>query len=195
MTQKRRSKREIYAFRLHAHEASCVFMDWEELGRALKEARKAAGLKQTEIAKRLDISLSSVQAIERGNAFAKPTPTIRAFAAAVGWADGSVERVLEGGEPTLARDEPKSSPEPGEATGPVPAGALPLRIVADLTDEGALLDTAVIRLPGGGQAVVVVKGKAGGTPAEIQEALEAWRRTQPHLQGLLDDEPPAAAGA
>ncbi|MFB6776567.1 helix-turn-helix domain-containing protein [Streptomyces sp. NPDC056352] len=170
-------------------------MDWEELGRALKAARRAAGLKQSDVAARLGISLSSVQAIERGTVYAKPTPTIRALAAAVGWADGSVERVLGGGEPTLARDEPESSAEPSEATVPVPAGTLPLRIVADLTDEGALLDTAVIRLPGGGQAVVVVKGKAGGTPAEIQEALEAWRRTQPQLQGLLDDEPPAAAGA
>ncbi|MFB6873695.1 helix-turn-helix domain-containing protein [Streptomyces sp. NPDC056323] len=169
-------------------------MDWEELGRALKAARKAAGLKQSDVAARLGISLSSVQAIERGTVYAKPTPTIRAFAAAVGWADGSVEQVLAGGTPTASREEPPST-ELSEPTAPVPEGKLPLRIVADLTDEGALLDTAVIRLPGGGQAVVVVKGKAGGTPAEIQEALEAWRRTQPHLQELLDDEPPAAAGA
>ncbi|MFJ4738767.1 helix-turn-helix transcriptional regulator [Streptomyces sp. NPDC088775] len=170
-------------------------MDWEELGRALQAARKAAGLKQADLATRLGISLSSVQAIERGTSYAKPTPSIRAFAATVGWADGSVERVLAGGEPTIAREEPPSSTESSEPTAPIPEGKLPLRIVADLTDSGALLDTAVIPLPGGGQAVVVVKGKAGATPAEIQEALEAWRRTQPHLQGLLDDEPPAAAGA
>lgn len=134
-----------------------------------------------------------MQAIERGTTYTKPTSLIRAFAKAVGWADGSVERVLEGGEPALAHEEPPAA-EP-EATETIPDGKLPLRVVADLTDEGALLDTAVIPLPGGGQAVVVVKGKAGGTPAEIQEALEAWRRTQPHLQGLLDDESPAAAGA
>ncbi|MFD9603253.1 helix-turn-helix domain-containing protein [Streptomyces sp. NPDC059970] len=170
-------------------------MDWEELGRALKAARKAAGLKQSDVAARLGISLSSVQAIERGTVYAKPTPTIRAFAAAVGWADGSVEQVLAGGTPTASREEPPSSADSSEPTAPVPEGKLPLRIVADLTDEGALLDTVVIPLAGGGQAVVVVKGKAGGTPAEIQAALEAWRRTQPHLQGLLDDEPPAAAGA
>ncbi|MFE9886809.1 helix-turn-helix domain-containing protein [Streptomyces scopuliridis] len=171
-------------------------MDWVELGRALQAARKAAGLKQSDVASRLDVSLSSVQAIERGTVYAKPTPTIRAYAALAGWAEGSVERVLNGGDPVLGQEDSSAALEsPTEATGPVPSGTLPLRIVADLTDEGALLDTAVIPLPGGGQAVVVVKGKAGGTPAEIQAALEAWRRTQPQLQGLLDDEPPAAAGA
>lgn len=167
-------------------------MDWVELGRALRSARKAAGLTQEGIAVRLDVSRSSVQDIEHGKPYKKPTSAIRAYAEAVGWAEGSVDRVLAGGVPALIGDEVTA--EQPEPTAPVSSGKLPLRIVADLEDEGVLLDTAVISLPGGGQAVVVVKGKAGGTPAEIQAALEAWRRTEPHLEELLDqDEPPAPA--
>lgn len=171
-------------------------MDWVELGRALQAAREAAGLTQREIAQRLDVGLSTVQGVERGRALKKVSPLIRAYAAEVGWPRGAVERVLQGGPPVEIDPEEAapSTPMQAESITSMADGRLPVRVVDDLTNEGALLDTAVIALPGGAQAVVVVKGKVGGTPQEIQAALEAWRRTQPHLRELLE-EPPAAAGA
>lgn len=166
-------------------------MDWTALGQALREAREGAGLRQVDVAKRLDVGESTVQSIERGQQFTKPTRTIRAYAAELGWPRGAVERVLAGGEPIVGEAERRPDSAPTEQTAALSESGLPLRIVADLNDAGALLDTAVIPLPGGGQAVVVVKGKVGGSPREIQEALEAWRRTQLHLLELLDDESPA----
>ncbi|MFB6813056.1 hypothetical protein ACFCV8_00710 [Streptomyces sp. NPDC056347] len=69
--------------------------------------------------------------------------------------------------------------------------------MAEELAAGQLLDTMVIRLPGGGQAVVVARGKEGGSPEEIQAALEAWRRAQPQLQEIEvraeTDEPPESA--
>ncbi|MEU0634361.1 helix-turn-helix transcriptional regulator [Streptomyces sp. NPDC005989] len=165
--------------------------DWVRLGRALAAGRKQAGLTQPDVASRLGASLSTVQAIERGGDWTKPTPTIRAYARLLGWTDGSVETVATGGEPTLEADAGARA----EPSAPVPDG-LPLRVAEELA-AGPLLDTMVIRLPGGGQAVVVARGKEGGSPEEIQAALEAWRRAQPQLQEIEvraeTDEPPESA--
>lgn len=167
--------------------------DWERLGRALQAARKAKGLKQEELAAALDVSRSAVQAIERGTVYAKPTPTIRAFAHAVDWTLESVDQVLAGGEPTY---EASADPEAADSTtAPIPSSAqLPLRIVDELSDDGALLDTAVIEIGGDTRMVVVVKGKPNASPEEIRRNLEAWRRAQRNLRSLDDDgdddEPP-----
>ncbi|MFF7360770.1 helix-turn-helix domain-containing protein [Streptomyces sp. NPDC008125] len=170
-------------------------MDWVELGRALQAAREAAGLTQREIAQRLDVGLSTVQGVERGRALKKVSPLIRAYAAEVGWPRGSVERVLRGEPPlgTEPEEAAPSTPEQAEPIASVADGKLPVRVVDDLNSEGVLLDTDVIDLPGGAQAIVVVKGRVRGTPQEIQVALEAWRRVQPHLRELLE-EPPTPAG-
>ncbi|GAA2348088.1 hypothetical protein OKJ48_20690 [Streptomyces kunmingensis] len=47
-----------------------------------------------------------------------------------------------------------------------------------LGDDGELLDTAVITLPGGGRALVIVKAGEGATPEQIGEDLKAWRETE-----------------
>ncbi|MFC5883330.1 helix-turn-helix domain-containing protein, partial [Streptomyces virginiae] len=116
--------------------------DWARLGKALQAARKASGVTQEQLADELGVGRSVVQLIERGKQFSKPSQTQRAFARRVGWADGSIEAVLAGGEPTV---EPAATPPP------VPDDALtesrlPLRIVDELADDGALLDTTVVPL-------------------------------------------------
>ncbi|MCX5112170.1 helix-turn-helix domain-containing protein [Streptomyces sp. NBC_00378] len=166
-------------------------MDWVRLGEAFKAARAThePRLTQDDVQRALDVSRATVQNIERGKAFGRVTPTHRAYARLVGWTDDSVEQVLAGGEPTRTADSESATSEPGA---PVPDG-LPLRVAEELA-SGPLLDTMVIRLPGGGQAVVVARGKEGGSPEEIQAALEAWRRAQPQLHEIevrVDtDEPP-----
>lgn len=166
--------------------------DWVRLGEAFKTARAthAPKLTQDDVQRALDVSRATVQNIERGKVFSRPTPSHRAYARLVGWTDDSIDQVLAGGAPTTAT---VSAAVP-EQSAPVPDG-LPLRIAEELT-AGQLLDTMVIKLPGGGQAVVIARGKEGGSPEEIQAALEAWRRAQPKLEEIdvrAADEPPESA--
>lgn len=167
---------------------------WERLGEAFKTARAThtPRLTQEDVQRALDVSRATVQNIERGKVFGKVTTTHRAYARLVGWTADSVDTVLAGGEPTMAEDEDDSAAP--ESSAPVPDG-LPLRIAEELT-TGQLLDTMVIRLPGGGQAVVVARGKENGTPEEIQAALDAWKRAAPKLEEIDvrgADEPPESA--
>lgn len=172
--------------------------DWVRLGRELAGARKRVGLTQKALAEQIHVSRTPIQAIERGEEFDKPTGTMRSFAHIVGWAEGSIERVLAGGDPILLSDE---NPLAGRST---PAGAddLPLRITGEL-GEGPLLDTTVLDLtPYGSNArmIVVVRGTPDASPDEIRRDLLAWRRAQRDLRDLGDesgrtDEPPGAGQA
>lgn len=157
-------------------------LDWQRLGQALKATRSkvrdpetGAKLTQEQAAAELGVSRSVIQNIERGIGFDKPTSTIRQYARRLGWDDGSVEAVLAGGDFTLA-------PE-GEPAG-APLAGLPVRIQHELEQDGEIVDTAVIPLPGGGSAVVVVKNPPGATPEQRKQNLEAWLRTQPALRSL-----------
>lgn len=153
-------------------------LDWTRLGKALRDARRATAvsLTQEEMAEEIGVGRSVIQLIEAGNEYKKPTPSIRAFAARVGWADGSIEAVLAGGDPTL---KAVAAPTP-ESGAPTDAG-LPLRIVHELKGKGDLLDTAVIPLGDDASMVVVVKGKPGASIEEIERSLEAWRKAQGQL--------------
>ncbi|KKZ74891.1 helix-turn-helix domain-containing protein [Streptomyces showdoensis] len=161
-------------------------LDWKRLGKALKAARMAPGvdLTQEEMAEDLGLGRSVIQLIEGGNEYKKPTPSIRAYAARVGWAEGSIETVLAGGQPSLVGEEgSRRAPRPEVADPAVDAG-LPVRIVHELKGRGELLDTAVIPLGDGGSMVVVVKGKPGASPEEIARNLEAWREAHGQLLEL-----------
>lgn len=163
--------------------------DWARLGTALQGARKSRRpkLTQEDVAAELGVSRATVQNIERGKPFARPTATHLAYAKLVGWVEASAEQVLHGGEPALA--EPAGN---AEATGEVSAETtrLPLRIVDELQDEGALLDSIVLQLGDDARMVVVVKGRPNASPEEIKRNLEAWRKAQRHLQAIDSDEEP-----
>ncbi|MGW1465590.1 helix-turn-helix transcriptional regulator [Streptomyces sp. NPDC002308] len=163
---------------------------WVRLGEAFKAARAALKLTQSDVMRALDVSRATVQNVERGKAFTRLTSTHRAYARLVGWSGDSVEQVLAGGEPTPAVDTEPSVSGPGVF---VPDD-LPLHVAEELT-AGRLLDTMVIRLPGGGQAVVVARGKEGSSPEELQALMEAWRHIRPQLQEIGErSEGPASAG-
>ncbi|MDI9887309.1 helix-turn-helix domain-containing protein [Streptomyces sp. HNM0645] len=152
-------------------------LQWDRLGEALQARRMAMKPRPTQeqAAKALGVSRTLIQNIERGKPFEKVTPSIREYARYVGWADGSVDRVLAGGDPTLVGEPAPSVPEiPG----------LPGRVQYELRQDGDLVDTVVIRLPGGGSAVVIVKDQPGATPEQQQQNLEAWLQTQSRLQAL-----------
>jgi DNA-binding XRE family transcriptional regulator len=164
--------------------------DWARLGRELAAARKKAGLTQVDVADRIGVSRTPIQAIERGDPFEKVTSTIRLYAQLVDWIPGSVEAVLDGSSPvTTAEAQKHIVPEQG------PVEDLPLRISEEIS-EGRLLDTAVMDLtPYGSNArmIVVVRGAPDASPEEMRRDLLAWRRAQRHLQeiGDSDDDGPA----
>ncbi|KFK87783.1 hypothetical protein IX27_17935 [Streptomyces sp. JS01] len=100
-------------------------------------------------------------------------PSVKKVEAALGWAPGSADAVLAGGEPTSLSD---ASPV-GDQTG------LPLRIVQELSD-GPLLDTRVLPLSGESRMVIVVKGTTDASPEQIRRDLLAWAKAQSVLQEL-----------
>ncbi|WP_263165462.1 helix-turn-helix transcriptional regulator [Streptomyces sp. SCSIO ZS0520] len=161
---------------------------WARLGDAFQHARAARDpkLTQDDAAQALGVSRATVQNMERGKGTTKVTPTMRAYAQLLGWTPGSIEAVLEGGEPSYTSDA-------AAAIGAVPETGLPLRIVHELERPGELVDTAVIPLTDDADMVVVVKGRQTATREQLLAALEAWRRAEPQLQSLDDDEEPAGA--
>lgn len=152
--------------------------DWQRLGKALQATRRARipKITQEQAAAELGVSRSVIQNIERGIGFTKATPTVREYARRLGWTGGSIDEVLAGGEPTLTEDAP--------VPGAVEFRGLPSRVKRELEQEGDLVDTAVIQLPGGGTAVVIVKDQPDATPEQREMNLEAWLRTQPALTNL-----------
>lgn len=153
--------------------------DWVWLGTRVRAARAARTpkLSQDDLADALGLGRSTVQNIERGKAYKNLTPAHRKIAKFFGW--GSVEAVLAGAEPETENE-----------TGPT---SLPLRIAQAIADEGPVLDTAIIPLPGieepDGQIVVVVKGRSTASPEEIRKAIESWERAQDRLREAAQEPP------
>jgi DNA-binding XRE family transcriptional regulator len=170
--------------------------DWARLGAALKADRERQGHTQKTAARALSAALTSIQEIERGHEYTKPTRTIRAYAQMLGWTEGSVEQVLAGGAPDYLRTD---TPPTDAAVHEAPADTdfddkrLPLRIVHELSDEGELLDTAVIKIGEKGRAVIVVKGEPGVSADELLDELRAWNRKRASLEG--EDGPDSSAAA
>lgn len=73
---------------------------WARLGQALASARRALGLTQEELATQAGVGLGSVKNAEAGTVPKSRMPyTIPAVAKALGWPDGAVDSVLDGGAP------------------------------------------------------------------------------------------------
>lgn len=72
---------------------------WARLGQALRQARLAQGLSQEELADQASVSKASVQSAEAGTVPKARMPyTVPAIASALGWPDGAVDDVLNGGD-------------------------------------------------------------------------------------------------
>lgn len=172
-------------------------LQWAKLATAIRTAREARGLTQPQLAELAGVSEGSVQNLESGKPRSRMPQTLAKIEPHLGWATGSGPTVLTGGEPTLVTES--SSASTVRRTDEVLRRKLPLRVVDELESDDPLIDSQVIQLPGTGGArmTIVVHGRPDATPAEIQEALLAWRRTERKLHRLPDDvdvsdEPPAA---
>lgn len=159
--------------------------DWERLGRAFAKARTAAGLTQEQVAERLHVSRTPIQAVERGRqpngkAFAKVTATMRSYARLVGWTEASPDLILDGQEPEPAT-QPVSAPA-GDAQ-----SSLPSAVDRELR-SGKTLDHAVVHLGTSDdddtRLIVVLQGAEDMTEEEIDAAWQKWRQTRRRLQAI-----------
>jgi transcriptional regulator with XRE-family HTH domain len=146
---------------------------WARLGAVFAEGRGSQNLTQEDVSARADISLSTVQAIERGGPFKSVTPSMRLYAVLLGWAPGSIEAVLDGGEPT----------EMPPAAGQVGIKGLSYRMAQALAD-GTALDTQLKTIGTRGEIVIIVKGAEGATEEEKRAILREWERQEGHLDRL-----------
>ncbi|MFD7661036.1 multiprotein-bridging factor 1 family protein [Streptomyces sp. NPDC059788] len=70
--------------------------DWRRLADAIKRARESAGMTQVDLAKRADMSESSVQNLESGLPRTRIPRTLAKVEEALGWAAGSGVEILDG---------------------------------------------------------------------------------------------------
>ena len=159
--------------------------DWEQLGRAFAKARTASGLTQEQVAERLHVSRTPIQAIERGRqpngkAFSKVTATMRAYARLVGWTEDSPDRIADGGEPEVASAPPQPAHEASHSD-------LPTAVDRELR-SGRTLDHTVVHLGGeeddDTRIIVVLKGSEDISEEELDRLWQQWRRTRRHLQAI-----------
>lgn len=167
--------------------------DWERLGRVAADTRRALRLTQKQLAAKLGVGRGTIQAIERGEEFVKVTQTMRGLERAFGWADGSIEAVLDGGEPTPLKDQQQDSAVEREVQDTLLALApdLPLDIRYELSAEaGPVIGSTVLTVPGaspGSRMIVVMKGEPDASPEKLRADLLAWADEQRRLR---DQSPP-----
>jgi transcriptional regulator with XRE-family HTH domain len=153
---------------------------WTRLGAAFAEGRSSQNLTQDDVVARSGIGLSTIQAIERGGPFKGVTASMRLYAVLLGWAPGSIEAVLDGGDPT----------ELPPAAGQSNLKGLPYRI-AQALNEGTTIEARLRAIGPGGEIVLVVKGREGATDAEKRAILREWERQEGWLDrlGEVADDP------
>ncbi|WP_199570615.1 helix-turn-helix domain-containing protein [Streptomyces murinus] len=137
---------------------------WTRLGQKLRAARIARGVEQQDAAERIGVKRGALHNIETGK-IAKVTTTVRTYAQLVGWADGSIEAVLDGGEPIEKSTSPETVRE-------LPSD-LSVHVQQSLS-EGPLLDARVaeVSTPNGRvKATIVIRGEGGTSTEDLLAAL------------------------
>lgn len=155
--------------------------DWARLGSALQNARQATEppLRQEDVAKRLGVSRTTVQNIERGKVYARVQPVHREYGRLVGWSTGSVDRVLAGGDPVMREGQDEGDFVPMPAS--LKSGDLPARVVHELERDGQLIEATVIRLTPDATLTAVVRGRPDASPEEIRRSVRAWLEAQERI--------------
>lgn len=87
--------------------------NWKLLADYAARRRAELGLSQVEAAQRGPLSLDRLQSIEGAKRTSYRLGTLLALERALGWAEGSVERILAGGEPRAAHEGSVRSAAPG----------------------------------------------------------------------------------
>ena len=158
--------------------------DWAHLGQKLKAARAAREIPQQDLAEAIGVKRGALHNIERGD-IRKVTPTVLAYAREVGWAEGSIERVLDGGDPVERETGPgesDSAEQKSESAGEYEAPSDLSLLVRQSLKEGPLIDARVAEVTtsaGRLKATIVVRGEDG---APMEELLAALRKLKINIE-------------
>ncbi|MDX3634279.1 helix-turn-helix transcriptional regulator [Streptomyces europaeiscabiei] len=156
--------------------------DSKRLGSELQRARESRRprLKQGDAGEALGVSRTTIQNIEHGK-FTRINATVRKYARLLGWPEGAEDRVMAGGS---VLDEGEGKTPASEASsselGLSPEVEYELR-------TGETLGSQVINLgpdDEDGHIIVVLQGRKGATPEEVERIAARYRRARRHLQGL-----------
>lgn len=157
--------------------------DWTRLGHAIHAARTAQGISQSALARRAGLrSVNTVQALEKGYPRARMPPGAQSVARALGWADGSVEVILAGGDPIPGPMLIHQYTDEGAPPDDPLADRLPLGVARTLED-GVVVEHLTVDLPSGNRVVVaMVRGE--GVPATAEERrrqAEEWEEIRARI--------------
>ncbi|MFJ5923889.1 helix-turn-helix domain-containing protein [Kitasatospora sp. NPDC092948] len=171
--------------------------DWKRFGVMVEAGRRRLGWTQDDLAREADISPSTVFTMERGIR-TKPAilSTHRVVARALGWMDGSVEKVLAGGSPELTthRADSEASRSAGSVEASVEAGVDTLLDDLTVRVRGALLGGQVVDATAVpmGEGDVILIWKAGEkqklTAAQQRKLEQQWHRFQRAAHDILADD-------
>jgi DNA-binding XRE family transcriptional regulator len=164
--------------------------DWDRLARAIRERRRVLDLTQQQLADAARVTRTTIKNLEGARQPKKRLPSsMAAVEKALGWAIGSGEAVLSGGEPILVIPPTGEYPPAIDPFQPL-ADRLPVSVLDELSsgevyaadihdltvDGGMRIITVAIRHPDEpGQQV---------TPEQRRHNHRAWSRMQRQINGL-----------
>lgn len=159
----------------------CRFMDegTKKLGSLLQVARQARRPKLTQpaAAAAIGVSRGTIQKIEAGD-FAEVNKNVRKYATYLGFSDGEADRV--------ARGEHEVTGGRSTASDHLP---LPAAVEYELR-ASETLEAGVIPLgpdEDDGHIIVILQGRKGASPEELQRIAARYRKPRRMLQGLATE--------
>lgn len=170
--------------------------DWARLGARLRAAREdVLRLTQEELGDRIGVGRNAIRLIENGQA-KRVTATIRSYVREAGWADGSIEAVLVGGEPVLGDvadgaevdvSEPELNVDVMRQIALALVERLPQRVLQELSD-GRVVDSDVMDLSKDGSSAImtlVVERDSSPSPDKVRQDLREWGQVQREIRRIM----------
>lgn len=165
---------------------------------------------QEELIRHSTVSRSTIQRLWAATATSRPTKkTQLSIERALRWEPGSIESILDGGEPTLVREPNHAETTPDSNTGPdtgasAPLGGistLPLFLGAELADGEMRGFERIDWTVAGTQLHLYIFVKAGTITTEedadsVKQQFEEWMRLRKGIRDLVEgstDDPSATA--
>ncbi|MFS8200520.1 helix-turn-helix transcriptional regulator (plasmid) [Streptomyces sp. CWNU-52B] len=151
----------------------------KKLGSLLQVARQAhrPKLTQPEAAKAIGVSRGTIQKIEAGD-FAEVSKNVRKYATYLGFSDGEADQIARGEHAAAGGHSAESEHLP-----------LPPAVEYELR-ASTTLEAGVIPLgpdEDDGHIIVILQGRKGATPEELERIAARYRKPRRMLQGLAGE--------
>jgi DNA-binding XRE family transcriptional regulator len=163
--------------------------NWDRLARAIRDRRRVLDLTQQRLADNARVTRSTIKNLEGAREPTRLPSSMTAVEQALGWAPGSGQAVLNGGEPTLADSSADQRPPTQDPYQPL-SGRLPISVLDELSTGEVYAADIHDLSQDGGITLITVAVRRAGTPghqvsAEQRRAnFRAWSRVQRQLKNL-----------